>query len=298
VVPTALVAQLAARHVKVSLSADGGDEIFGGYRKFNQSLAYTERIPAPLQAVLSGTMGLISPDHIPYFRNQYNFSTRYRKMQAIWSARSPLEALKIISRYTPEYEVRSFLRGPYDNYDTCFDPGHYPEGHIDSLNRMLAVDYKTFLVDNNLVKVDRATMAVSLEGREPMLDQRILEFTAQLPADLKIRGGVNKYILKQIVHKYIPKELMDRPKMPFIAPLKVWFRDELKEKMHDYLGERKLRESGLFNAGPIAGLSQAYLRGEPVNYQKLWNLLVFQLWYERWMKSPVEVKEPLEGVLA
>lgn len=306
VVPTALVSQLAVRHVKVSLSADGGDEIFGGYKKFNQSMAYTERLPRPLQAAMSGTMGLINPDRIPYLNKQYNFSTRYRKMQAIWSAASPLEALRIISRYIPEAEVRSFIHGAYDAYETCFDEGHYPGRELDSLNRMLAVDYKTFLVDNNLVKVDRATMAVSLEGREPMLDHRVIEFLAQLPAQLKIRGGsrlagsktINKYLLKQIVHKYIPPALMDRPKMPFIAPLKVWFRDELAEKMHDYLGERKLKESGLFNTAPITALSKAYLRGEQVNYQKLWNLLVFQLWYERWMKPSVPQPKPSEGVLA
>lgn len=298
VVPTALVSQLAARHVKVSLSADGGDEIFGGYKKFNQSLRYTESIPAPVQALLSGTMGLINPEQIPYFSKQYNFSTRYRKMQAIWASRSPMEALRQISSYTTEDEVRSFIKPAFAAYETAFDAGHYPGPGLDSLNRMLAVDYKTFLVDNNLVKVDRATMAVGLEGREPMLDHRIIEFLAQLPANFKIRDGVNKYLLKQIVHKYIPKPLMDRPKMPFIAPLKVWFRDELAEKMHDYLGERALRESGLFNATPIVALSRAYLAGEPVNYQKLWNLLVFQLWYERWMKNPVRQTTPSEGVLA
>jgi asparagine synthase (glutamine-hydrolysing) len=297
VVPTALVSQLAARHVKVSLSADGGDEIFAGYKKFNQSLRFTESIPAPVQALLSGTMGLINPERIPYFAKQYNFSTRYRKMQAIWGSQSPMEALKLISSYTTAEEVRSFIRPAFTAYETAFDAG-YPGASLDSLNRMLSVDYKTFLVDNNLVKVDRATMAVGLEGREPMLDHRVIEFLAQLPADLTIREGVNKYLLKKIVHKYIPKELMDRPKMPFIAPLKVWFRDELAEKMHDYLGERKLRESGLFNAAPITALSKEYLAGSSVNYQKLWNLLVFQLWYERWMKTPVATATPAEGVLA
>ncbi len=298
VVPTALVSQLAVRHVRVALSGDGGDEIFGGYKKFNQSLAYTSSLPRALQVMLSGSMSLLNPDTIPYFNRQYNFSTRYRKMQSIWQSGNPMEALRIISRYIPLDEVRSFISGGFSEYDTCFDSSHYPGPSLDPLNRMLCVDYKTFLVDNNLVKVDRATMAVSLEGREPMLDQRVIEFLAQLPSDFKIRSGVNKYLLKKIVHKYIPPALMDRPKMPFIAPLKVWFRDELAEKMHDYLGERRLRETGLFNTAPITALSRAYLRGEQVNYQKLWNLLVFQLWYERWMGSSVTSTSPAEGVYA
>jgi asparagine synthase (glutamine-hydrolysing) len=287
VIPTALVSQLAARHVKVSLSADGGDEIFGGYPKFNQSIRYTERIPAFVQSLMGGAMGLISPERIPYFNRRYNFSTRYRKMQQIWSDRDPLQAMKTISRYITEEEVRSFIRRPYGDYPTYFDSGSAMSRQQDSLNRLLAVDYKTFLLDNNLVKVDRATMAVGLEGREPMLDHRIIEFVAQLPASLKVRNGVDKYILKEIVHKYIPKPMMDRPKMPFLAPLKVWFKDELKEKVQYYLGEGQLKESGLFNAAPIIQLREEYLAGRLVNYQKLWNLLVFQLWYERWVTNEV-----------
>ncbi len=150
---------------------------------------------------------------------------------------------------------------------------------------MLAIDYKTFLVDNNLVKVDRATMSVGLEGREPMLDHRIIEFVAQLPAHLKIRNQTNKYILKQIVHKYVPQGLMDRPKMPFIAPLNVWFKDELKEKIQYYLSEEKLNETGLFNNAPVIKLSKDYLQGRRVTYQKVWNILVFQLWYEKWFNN-------------
>jgi asparagine synthase (glutamine-hydrolysing) len=297
VVPTVLVSQLAARHVKVSLSADGGDEIFGGYPKFNQSIGYTERIPGFVQSFLGASMGFISPERIPYFNRRYNFSTRYRKMQQIWSEQDPIKAMKTISRHITQEDVRSFIRRPYQEYATYFDQGETMTRQEDSLNRLLAVDYKTFLLDNNLVKVDRATMSVGLEGREPMLDHRIIEFVAQLPAALKVRGGVNKYILKQIVHKYIPKKMMDRPKMPFLAPLGVWFKDELKEKVQYYLGEGQLKESGLFNAAPIVALRKEYLEGRQVNYQKLWNLLVFQLWYERWVKNGVTAVGQPEGIL-
>jgi asparagine synthase (glutamine-hydrolysing) len=284
VVPTTLVSKLASQHVKVCLSGDGGDEIFAGYNKFNQSIKYTENIPAFMQSTMSGMMDLVNPDYIPYFNNKYNFSTRYKKMQKIWAEKSPVAAMKYISQYITEDEARDFIQPDHKSYKTKFDNG-YLNKDLDSLNKMLAIDYKTFLVDNNLVKVDRATMSVSIEGREPMLDHRLIEFVAQLPAELKIRDSTNKYILKKIVHKYIPKEMMDRPKMPFIAPLKVWFRDELKEKMQYYLSEEKLKETGLFNIGPVQKISKEYLEGKQVNYQKIWNLLVFQLWYERWMKQ-------------
>ena len=148
---------------------------------------------------------------------------------------------------------------------------------------MLAIDFQTFLVDNNLVKVDRATMSVGLEGREPMLDHHVIEFVSRLPSDLKIKGNVNKYILKKIVHKYVPESLMARPKMPFIAPLTHWFRGQLRAQMYELLSYEKLQKGGFFNPEPIVRLRDQYIQGKKVSHQKLWNILVFQLWHEHWM---------------
>ncbi|MBV9962986.1 MAG: asparagine synthase (glutamine-hydrolyzing) [Parafilimonas sp.] len=285
VVPTALVSKLASRYVKVSLSADGGDEVFAGYNKFNQSIKYTEAVPTFIQSLFGNMMSYINPESIPYFNKQYNFATRYKKMQKIWQEKSPAAAMKYISQYITEDEANVFLKHKYAGYKTNFESEKNLFPDVNTLNKLLAIDYQTFLVDNNLVKVDRATMSVGLEGREPMLDHRIIEFVAQLPAHLKIRNQTNKYILKQIVHKYVPQHLMDRPKMPFIAPLTVWFKDELKEKIQYYLSEKKLNESGLFNNAPVIKLSKDYLDGKRVTYQKVWNILVFQLWYEKWFNG-------------
>ncbi len=284
-VPTVLVSQLARKQVTVALSADGGDEIFGGYNKFNQAEKYTTKLPVALQSMLSGTMSLINPEHIPYFNRQYNFSTRYEKMRQIWKSHDPVAAVKYISQYITEKEVESFLGKPFDRYHTYFEDGNKLEHNDGITNRLLAIDYKTFLVDNNLVKVDRATMSVSLEGREPMLDHRVIEYLAQLPSSFKIRGGVNKWLLKQVVHRYIPKELMERPKRPFIAPLMVWFREELKEQLKYYLSEASLAKTGVFAPAPIVKLRDEYLAGRKVNYQKLWQVLMFQLCYNQWMEK-------------
>lgn len=282
-VPTVLVSRLARNQVKVALSADGGDEIFAGYHKFNQSMAYTSSFPKWVQRGLSKTMGLVDPDHIPVFNKKYNFSTRYEKMKLIWSSGDPVEAMKFISQYVTESEARHFLNNPFDKYLTRFDAGAEVNHENDGINRMLAIDYQTFLSDNNLVKVDRATMSVGLEGREPMLDHRLLEWMSSLPSDQKIRNGINKYLLKKIVHKYIPEELMQRPKKPFIAPLTVWFKEALREQMTQYLNEDVLSGQGIFNAKEIVKYRDRYLNGENVNYQKLWHILVFQLWYHRWI---------------
>ena len=284
-VPTVLVSVLARRQVKVALSADGGDEIFGGYNKFNQADKYTSQWPPFVQSLVSGTMSLINPEYIPFFSSQYNFATRYEKMRLIWKSHDPVTAVKYISQYITEKEVESFLGRPFERYHTFFEDGGLLEHNDGVVNRLLAVDYKTFLVDNNLVKMDRATMSVSLEGREPMLDHRVIEFLAQLPSSLKIRDGVNKWLLKEVVHRYIPKELMERPKRPFIAPLMVWFREELKEQLRYYLSEKCLSATGVFAYGPIIQLRDEYLAGKKVNYQKLWQVLMFQLWYDRWIEK-------------
>lgn len=284
-VPTVLVSKLAREQVKVALSADGGDEIFGGYNKFNQADKYTSQLPVFLQSMLSGTMSLINPDHIPFFRRRYNFSTRYEKMKLIWKRHDPVSAVKYISQYITEKEVESFLGRPFERYPTYFDDGEKLEHNDGVVNRLLAIDYKTFLVDNNLVKMDRATMSVSLEGREPMLDHRVIEFLSQLPSTMKIRDGVNKWLLKEVVHRYIPKALMERPKRPFIAPLMVWFREDLAAQLRYYLSEKSLAASGLFSAGPVIRLRDEFLAGKKVNYQKLWQLLMFQLWYDRWIQK-------------
>lgn len=284
-VPTVLVSKLASKQVKVALSADGGDEIFGGYHKFNQAKKLAGNIPVPIQKILSGTMSLINPEHIPVFRSKYNFSTRFEKMKLIWAKNDPVQAVKYISQYITESEVEKLLAKPFCKYHTAFEDGKLLTKKHDIINNLLAIDYKTFLVDNNLVKVDRATMSVGLEGREPMIDHQLIEFVAQLPSSFKIRDGINKWILKEIVHQYIPKSLMERPKKPFIAPLMEWFRKDLEEQLCYYLSEKSLSKSGIFAIGPVIKLRDDYLKGKKVNYQKLWQILVFQLWYSRWINK-------------
>lgn len=281
-IPTTLLSRLARESVTVALSADGGDEIFGGYNKFNQSIKYANFAPAWVQQVMSKGMGMINPEQIPYFSSKYNFSTRYEKMRNIWESNSPHVAMKQIAQYITEKEARTFIMPDVENYHTYFDEGGKLSQDTSMLNQLLAIDYKTFLVDNNLVKVDRATMSVGLEGREPMLDHRLIELVSRLPADLKINNGTNKYLLKQIVHKYVPQSMMERPKMPFIAPLTIWFKKELKDMMAQYLDKDVIESQGLLNAESVVDLRDRYFNDEQFSHQKLWNLLVFQMWHEKW----------------
>jgi asparagine synthase (glutamine-hydrolysing) len=284
VVPTILVSQLARKKVTVALSGDGGDEIFAGYNKFKQAVNYTKDLPTFIQSILAGGMKMINPKHIPYFSKTYNFASRYEKMQDIWHTHSPYVALKCISHYITQNETKSILKEGFEDVETYFDIAPLLNDSNDELNKLLAIDYKTFLMDNNLVKIDRAAMSVGLEGREPFLDQRVIEFVSRLPSDYKIRNGVTKSLLKSVVHKYIDPKLMDRPKMPFIAPLSVWFKEEMKELLFDYLNESALNEQGIFNSKEVIKWRDQYLSGNEISHQKIWNILLFQLWYNKWMK--------------
>jgi asparagine synthase (glutamine-hydrolysing) len=206
-------------------------------------------------------------------------------MRRIWASGKAQDAVKYISQYITENEVARVVNRPFTKYKSNFDLNGELNNIPDTLNKLLAMDYQTFLVDNNLVKVDRATMSVSIEGREPMLDHRLVEFLAQVPASMKVKDNINKYLLKTIVHKYIPATMMDRPKRPFIAPLTEWFKDELRAQMEYYLSPGKLGKSGFFDVQEVTKLKDRYLGGGAVSHQKLWNILVFQLWYSRWIEK-------------
>jgi asparagine synthase (glutamine-hydrolysing) len=236
-----------------------------------------------VRTLLSGAMRLVNPDLIPFTKKAYNFSTRYKKIQLILQKGNPVHAMKVISQFNTAAELKDRFLFPFDLPKTDFDINGELNDFNDNLNKMLAVDYRTFLVDNNLTKVDRATMSVSLEGREPLLDHRIIEFSAQLPSHYKFENGKGKIILKNIVHKYVPENIMNRPKMGFIVPIMGWFRNELKDMVMHHLNDERLRQDGIFNMREVAGLRDRYLKGHSENVQKLWHLLIFQMWKERWM---------------
>lgn len=283
-IPTTLVSQLARKYVTVSLSADGGDEIFAGYSKYTTTMQYFNKfnsIPNSIKSLISFGMDNINPKHIPILNKTYNFATRYEKINAILKAKNSVEAMKYTSEYFTKKERNKLLKVDFDNLATNFDI--QIANTNDEINQMLAIDYKTYMLDDILTKVDRATMSVSLEGREPLLDYRLIEFVSQLPSDLKYKNGDKKWLLKQITHKYLPKKMMDRPKQGFGVPLTEWFRDELKEYFMIYLDEKRIEKEGLFDSKEIIRLRDSYLLGNKENVQKLWFLLMFEMWYEKWM---------------
>ena len=147
----------------------------------------------------------------------------------------------------------------------------------DPLSYMMAIDYQTYMVDDILQKVDRATMSVSLEGREPFLDQTIIEWAAMLPNEYKYYHGSKKYILKQIVHQYIPKEMMERKKMGFGIPMEKWLMKELKPLVTEHLSAQNLSQHELFNSAYVEQLTKSFFKGRADFHLKIWYLLMFQM---------------------
>jgi asparagine synthase (glutamine-hydrolysing) len=165
-----------------------------------------------------------------------------------------------------------------------FDSENMLNPTLGDLDKLLAIDYKTYLPDDILVKVDRAGMSTSLEGREPLLDHRIIEFAAQLPEQLKMKGNNKKFLLKEIVHDYVPKEMMERPKMGFGVPVFDWLRNDLRYYADEYFSDAAFEKHGLFKKQGVQHIMQKFYKGDR-NYNSLfWYLLMFQMWYKRWME--------------
>jgi len=278
-IPTVLVSRLARQRVTVSLSADGGDETFGGYEKYTlagRGRKYHAMLPAPLRSMTALVLKNKALHHILERRRMYHSKTRFNRISLVLDSQAE-DILRVLSLCYLPAELHAVLLREPRKIKTEFDD-HLNQHFVDDL---LAIDYKTYQLDDILVKVDRAAMSVSLEGREPLLDYRIIEFVSRLDPSLKIRNGEKKYLLKQIAYRYVPQSLLDRPKAGFAVPINEWFKDKLREFFLCYLSEDRLNREGIFNAREVVRLRDSYFAGKAA-VAKLWLLLIFEMWKERW----------------
>jgi asparagine synthase (glutamine-hydrolysing) len=288
-IPTYLVSRLAKSRVKVSLSADGGDEQFCGYTVYwliTDRMAKLSKIP--FSSLLANTLDLIHPDLALKLYNAFkpvlpkytNFRDKYIKLRNVLKAKDTMEQYDLSVSYFLEEDLRLLGIEPSEKKD--LKDWILVDG-LDPLASMMLLDLKTYLPDDILVKVDRATMSVALEGREPFLDHRIVEWTSQLPVEFKYKNGVSKYLLRKVLYKYIPKELVERPKQGFGVPIYEWFKKELRELYMEYLNVERIKKERLFNHLEVKRLLEDFLSDKGVNHNKLWLLFVFEMWRERWM---------------
>jgi asparagine synthase (glutamine-hydrolysing) len=232
---------------------------------------------------MAGTMDLVPADKIPVLKKKYNFHNRYEKLKGILRDPSPEKIMRSLStQYSPE-QLDALMEVTYNPLSTAYESEELQDEFYSPLAYMMAIDYTTYMVDDILQKVDRATMTASLEGREPFMDQNIIEWAAQIPNEFKYRKGVKKYILKEIVHRHVPKEVMDRPKMGFAIPIADWLRTQLRPMLEEYLSDDRIRKEGLFSVEFVRQLKSDFLNGKKEFDVKIWYLLMFEMWYEEWM---------------
>jgi asparagine synthase (glutamine-hydrolysing) len=284
-IPTYLVSRFAREHVKVSLSADGGDELFAGYNAHARLLNGWRTLSrlGPLRGPAAGVAATALVRRL-LGKRMDAVDLKVRKLKDVvrggwnktaffWSGRSFWTDGEIGELLDWDFDPTSKFLAPWFDFET--DAGSF-------IDYMRAADYRTYLADDLLVKVDRASMAVSLESREPFLDHYIAEFAAGLPDDFLIKNGEQKYILKQLLYRHVPRELVDRPKSGFAVPLDVWLKSDLRQLLTDHINENRIRKDGIFDWAVVKTELENFLQGRTSSSTRLWLLLEYQMWHERW----------------
>jgi asparagine synthase (glutamine-hydrolysing) len=284
--PTYLVSEMARSRVKVILSGDGGDEVFGGYEHYQAQKLASRRAVRMLGRPAAALVSRFPPSR----KKKGAWNKLQRFLQGLESSpeNRHLRWMMFLSRqeksalYSPDFERQ--LGG----IDDIFNMPPFRDifarlPAFDPVTGELYLDLRTYLADDIMVKVDRMSMAPSLEAREPLLDHKLIEFVFGLPGSLKLRGMQTKWIFKKTMERLLPRESIYRPKEGFSIPIKHWLRQELRELMLDTLCEGRIREAGLFEFEPIRRMIDAHLSGRKNFSHQLWALLVFEIWKENYL---------------
>lgn len=288
-VPTYLVSEMTRRQATVVLSGDGGDELFAGYNRYtwaNTLWRFMRPLPRTSRAMLAAALRAIAPTAWDWLFRAIPQSTRppragdkVHKLAAILSVVDQ-EALyrRLVSQWQ---EPEGVVRDGQEPRGLLWDPT-VRRDFSDFTDRMQFLDALTYLPDDILAKVDRASMAVGLEARVPLLDHRVVEFAWRLPLDMKVRNGEGKWLLRQVLSVYVPSRLTDRPKMGFGVPIDHWLRGPLREWAESLLAEAHLRDGGYFEPAPIRRAWADHLSGSQNRQYQLWTVLMFESWRETW----------------
>ena len=285
-IPTYLVSKFAKEKVTVALSGDAGDELFGGYNRYIFSQKMFKNItktPNSIKKLMSKMMFSLSEENWNFIlgglmRNRHsNIGHKIHKTANIVSSKSINDL---------HFKLISQIQNPSDwlidsnEYETVFNDHEDRFKELDSVETMMAYDLISYLPTDILTKVDRAAMSVSLETRVPFLDPDVIQFAASIPMEFKIRNGVTKWLLREVLYKHVPKDLIERPKMGFAVPLAEWLRGPLRDWAESLLDEKRLHQEGFFNVEFVRDKWSEHISGRRNWSHQLWNVLMFQAWLE------------------
>ena len=285
--PTYLVSKMAREHVTVALSGDGGDELFAGYDTYiaEQLARSYQRLPHVLrQSVMPRLIGLIPPS--PQKKGLINRAKRFVEGAALPPELMHTRWMIFLQDQEKRQLYTGDLREAYQHGDTYRDLCMYFDRSaigVTPLAQQEYVDIKTYLTDNILVKVDRMSMAPSLETRAPLLDHKVMEFAAAIPTHLKLKGRTTKYILKQAVAGLLPPKILTRGKEGFSIPMKNWLMQDLRPLLQGTLSETRLKQRGYFQPAYVRQLMQEHLDGKANHSHRLWALMVFEIWHQMYL---------------
>jgi asparagine synthase (glutamine-hydrolysing) len=284
-IPTHLVCKAARLHVTVALSGDAGDELFGGYNRYFWGPRIWNRIawvPYPVRQLLCSAMGHISVSSIERTGNYLQVVRPAEKLQKlVRSIRCAHNLDDLYQNLVSEWQDPACVVKGVTNKPQSPLAESLPLCGVEHAQlRMMYRDSTNYLPDDILCKVDRASMATSLETRVPFLDHRVAELAWQLPLNMKIRGNEGKWALRQVLYKYVPRELIDRPKAGFGIPVGRWLRGPLRDWAETLLAENRLQEEGYFHPAPIRRKWTEHISGVHDHTASLWTVLMFQAWLE------------------
>ncbi|MEA2955054.1 MAG: hypothetical protein QOJ58_551 [Alphaproteobacteria bacterium] len=288
-IPTYLVSELTRKHVTVALSGDGGDELFAGYNRY----VWAERlaravnlVPRPLRGASAAALRALAPQ---------SWNRLFEFVPAAWRPALPGDKLHKITTLLDNPQPDAIYRrlvSQWERPEEVAAAGREPRGPLwdptiahdfpDLVPRMQLLDMITYLPDDILTKVDRATMAVGLEGRVPLLDHRVVAYSWSLPLEFKLRGGRSKWLLRQVLDRYVPRSLIDRPKMGFGVPIDAWLRGPLREWAESLLAPARLASDGFVRVEPVRRAWREHLEGSRNWQYPLWTVLMLQAWRARW----------------
>lgn len=288
--PTIMTAELLkANQIEKLLAGDGGDEVFATAENVH-GFQRIQKTPKALKLTLAKILNTIQTDKLPYLKDYNNLPIKQNKLQQLLLAKNIPEMIYSRNTLFLTKELQLLIKDYATPPTTIFDTINFT-GNAEAVDEVIGSYFKTTMVDGELVKSYSAMNYHDINLSTPFLDEQLLNHMAQVPSDLKIKNGIKKYLLKEIAHQYIPRELLDRPKSGFDIPFASWMRNELKEILYSQINKERLDKDNLFYTASILKIRDLFYAGNDAYKYKLWRIFIFQLWHNNFKNSLQHIKD-------